>query len=122
MREFWISNATAEPLNTFWEPYCGEGGIAAGAGRVRVEWTETSQGAGMIYDPGLVVIWDLNGSCRAWEPDGTETFTGGTYLYDPDGRFVPHPVPGWPTSAHRALPEQPSPPELATEVRAQPSS
>ncbi|BEL03964.1 hypothetical protein Q0Z83_021550 [Actinoplanes sichuanensis] len=96
VREFWVRNATGEPLRTFWEPWCGEGMIPAEAGPMRVEWTENSQGAGLIYELGLLVVWDMRGSCRAWEPSGAEVFTGGMIPCDPEGKHTPQPVPGWP--------------------------
>jgi hypothetical protein len=107
VREFWIHNSTDELLDTFWEPWCGEGSIPVGAGKIRVEWTESAEGAGMIYDPGLFVVWDCNGSCRAWQPCGTEIFTGGMPLDDHEGRRAPHSFPGWPTLTQRALPAAP---------------
>ncbi|MEV4411349.1 hypothetical protein [Catellatospora sp. NPDC049609] len=97
VREFWIHNATGELLDTFWEPWCGDGGIPAGGGPMRVEWTESARGAGLIYDPGLLVVWDCNGSCRAWLPCGEEVFTGGLYLHDHEGEHIPPPAPGRPT-------------------------
>ncbi|MEU4162908.1 hypothetical protein [Actinoplanes sp. NPDC026670] len=98
VREFWVHNATGEPFSTFWEPWCGEGAIPAHTGPMRVEWTASSKGSGMIYEPGLLVIWDTRGSCRAWEPSGTEIFTGGMIPCDPEGAHAPQPVPGWPVS------------------------
>ncbi|MDX3191866.1 hypothetical protein PV458_25935 [Streptomyces sp. MN03-5084-2B] len=77
VHEFGIHNATGEPLDTFWEPWCGEGDIPPNGDPMRVEWTENSTGAGIAYHPGLVVLWDVTGSCRAWQPDGTEVGTGG---------------------------------------------
>jgi len=94
VREFWIHNATTEPLLTFWEPWCGEGNIPPGGGPARVEWTGRSTGVAMIYEPTCMVVWDLHGGCRAWRPDGVEVFTGGSYV-DPD-EHPPLPAPGWP--------------------------
>lgn len=94
VREFWIHNATEARLGTFWEPWCGEGDIPPRGGPMRVEWTENSQGVGMIYESDLLVVWDCHGSCRTWRSDGTEVFTGGTIACDPDGEHNPAPVPG----------------------------
>jgi hypothetical protein len=95
VREFWLHNSTEEQLGTFWEPWCGEGDVPPGGGPMRVEWTESSLGAGLIYQPGYLVVWDMNGSCRAWLPDGAEVFTGGMRMCA-DGTDEPSPVPGWP--------------------------
>lgn len=51
-----------------------------------VEWTADSKGAGIAYEPGLVVVYDWHGSSRAWQPDGVEVFTGGTIITKPLGR------------------------------------
>ncbi|WP_430788695.1 hypothetical protein [Actinoplanes sp. G11-F43] len=79
IHEFRFHNATGEPLNTFWEPWCGEAPAPA-----RAQWTASAAGAGLIYEPGRLVIWDCSGSFRAWAPDGTEIFTGGMPLSHPD--------------------------------------
>jgi len=94
--EFWIHNATDARLNTLWEPWC-DGDIPSGGGPMRVEWTASSQGMGMSYEPGLLVVWDVHGSCRAWQPDGVEVLTHGSVVNDPDCAHTPAPVPGWPT-------------------------
>lgn len=86
--EFRIHNSTEAQLRTFWEPWCGEGDIPPGGGPMRVEWTASSLGMGLGYEPGLLVVWDCHGSCRAWQPDGVEVFTGGMLCPDPDGESV----------------------------------
>ncbi len=95
IHEFWIHNSTDAMLDTFWEPWCGEGSIPAGGGPMRVQWTDNSRGAEIIYEPGLVTLWDRS-SFRAWQPDGEEVFTGGEACTDPEDLHPPRAVPGWP--------------------------
>ncbi|HWS36567.1 MAG TPA: hypothetical protein VN408_28005 [Actinoplanes sp.] len=104
VHEFGIHNATGESLNTFWEPWCGEGEIPAGAGPVRAEWTADSAGAGLVYQPGQLVVWDTRGSFRAWLPDGQEIFTGGMPLSCPDPAGTPLPGPD-PAGTHPSGPD-----------------
>lgn len=75
--EFWIHNASEEQLSTLWEPWCA-GDVPPGGGPMRIEWTPDQRVVEMYYEPGLVVVWDHYGSCRAWQPDGVEVLTGGT--------------------------------------------
>ncbi|MFI6099240.1 hypothetical protein ACIA8G_27115 [Lentzea sp. NPDC051213] len=96
--EFWIHNATEAELSTLWEPW-GQGDIPPDRGPMRVEWTDHPQVVEISYEPGLVVIWDLLGGCRAWQPDGAEVLTAGSYVCDTDGKYDPAPVPGWPRPA-----------------------
>lgn len=84
VHEFGIRNATGKPLNTFWEPWCGIGELSAEEGPVRAQWTASAAGAGLIYEPGQLVLWDMHGSFRAWMPDGSEIFTGGMPMSRPD--------------------------------------
>lgn len=83
VREFRVHNATGRTLDTFWEPWCGEADVPFGAGPMRVRWTAGAAGAGLIFEPGRLVLWDCNGGFRAWQPCGTEIFTGGMPLSRP---------------------------------------